>query len=215
MADPLDLIPAGEMPPRTRPLKYRPHEAFCRAVAMGMHQLQAYKQFVATDPEPHIPTLWTQSSILARRHRPRIADLRARVLARSEDKWLNDKAKAIRFAWDIVDTPLDAIEAGSPLIQERTTVPTKDGDRVTVKMPAKLDALHFLSKVSGWDAPQHVQVTHSIDESQAIRLLRQRFTRVKETKGVSKCIDSAQTIDDLTHEPAEPATWELLNAEAE
>ncbi len=149
----------------------RQHAAFCRAVAGGLVNLtQAYRKYIAA-PGTEQTTVYANASDLARRYSAWITQLRERLMAQADKSFILSKAEALQFASRVVRTPLAGLEDDSDLIQEKTVTDTEHGQQVKIKTPGKLEALAFISKVSGWDAPTQVNHTHVLIESPALAML--------------------------------------------
>ena len=135
------------------------HEAFCVAVANGMSQTDAYALHVGTGP--HINK---SACNLAKRHKDRIAQLRAENDAIAAAARVLTKQEAMEFLTNVVRTPIGEIDHTSPLCQERTYTVGREEDSVKVKMPGKREAIGDLAKMLGWNMTEKVDVTVSTHE---------------------------------------------------
>ena len=85
---------------------------------------------------------------------------------RLEDIGVASMVEVQTFLSDAIRTPIDQIDASSPLCQKRIirTTTFKDGSQAeteTLESISKMDAAKTLIKMKGWDAPIKVDVNHS------------------------------------------------------
>ena len=85
---------------------------------------------------------------------------------RLEDIGVASMVEVQTFLSDAIRTPIDQIDASSPLCQKRIirTTTFKDGSQAeteTIEPISKMDAAKTLIKMKGWDAPIKVDVNHS------------------------------------------------------
>ena len=85
---------------------------------------------------------------------------------RLEDIGVASMVEVQTFLSDAIRTPIDQIDASSPLCQKRIirTTTSKDGSQAeteTLESISKMDAANTLIKMKGWDAPIKVDVNHS------------------------------------------------------
>lgn len=106
--------------------------------------------------------------------------VKAEIRRLKEEMWEKDRmtlGEAMNFCERAIRTPIDEVDETSDLAEKKTvrSVNTGDGPEVMdtkIEMFGKKDALHFLSKWHGWDAPK--KVTHDVkfEVSQIVRLVR-------------------------------------------
>jgi hypothetical protein len=74
----------------------------------------------------------------------------------------------------VLMTPVGALNAASPLVQEATLDTRGDANLLSVKMLPKLEAAKLLCKIQGWDSPEPEKHTVDSRVAQIIRLVRTR-----------------------------------------
>lgn len=172
----------------------RKHRAFCRAVANGMVQAEAYRRYVSSAGEHANKMGWA----LAHRFKETIAIHRTKLESLAEHASIASKFELMQYLTRAVRTPIVHIDEHSDLCQERIIIETEvesqsdevegganDGatikDNIThttlkLKSVNKLDAASQLSKLAGYDAPQlhQHQHLHAVVDTPAIAMLRGR-----------------------------------------
>ncbi len=141
---------------------------FCHAVAGGVQPSQAYVRHVSRPPRHR--TAYEAASRISRHFCAYIATLRERLAKRAEEADVMSKIEVQQYLSRAARTPLNEITADSDLCQERTI--DKDG-AVKLKSVGKLEAIAQLCKISGFDSVQQINVTHTLVESPALRLIRE------------------------------------------
>jgi hypothetical protein len=137
----------------------RKHRAFCRAVATGMSQSQAYQRYVSRKSERP----WVVASHLATRFRPHINSLRDQFGRVSDRLGILGKSELAQYLSRAVVTPIGEIDENSDLCQEKTTTTSEYGTTVKLKSVNKLDAASQLSKLVGYNEAERVEITHRVE----------------------------------------------------
>jgi hypothetical protein len=149
------------------------HEKFARAIASGMPAATAYRRHIARSRDGR--HIYENACHLKNRvfTRIRIAELREKLEAASEDAFISSKKELMVFLTRIIRTTPAELEADQDLVQEARTASNDGGTMTTIKMLSKLDAANLLAKLAGYFSPERVEhsLTHTLELSPALRML--------------------------------------------
>ncbi len=158
-----------------RPIRKR-HLMFCRQVAMGMVPYQAYRRYCAGRANTRTANLRTcteQAYRFCQRWAGYIAALRDKLAKAIDQATIVSKVELLQWHSRAIRTPAEL--AASPDSDLATVIITEtpEGRIIKTQGPSKADSAAALAKLAGFDAPQQIEVNHTVDVSPAWVKLQQ------------------------------------------
>ena len=133
--------------PKLRSIK---HEQFCQHGALGLSCAEAYRRVSGNNRNADVHSdEWMRCRGVA----ARITELRAANDRRAQFS----RDEALRFLGDVIRQSADKVKPGSWVIQSIKR--NEDGTALEIKLPDKVQCVAQLSRMCGWDQPQHVLLT--------------------------------------------------------
>ena len=154
-------------------LKNKKHEAFAQAVANGSTGVQAYRDCVSNGCTTK--SAMEQACVLLAdiKISSRVAELRKLAEATLERRLGWDKQRAMSYLVEVLETPIGEVDRSHRLSQELRD--TEDG--TTIKLPSKADAMKQLAAMCGWNAPEEVKHSGSIEVPGLSEAIAATFSR--------------------------------------
>lgn len=180
--------------PRLDNAKY---EKFAQLVAMGSTGVQAYKEAVSSDCLTKT-AIEAASRLLADHNvSARVESLRIRADETLEKRLGWTKEKALRYLVEILETPVGEVDEYHRLAQEVTRDEiggaqgklrrgnddegnenvSPSATRVKIKLPSKTDAIKQLSAMVGWNEPEKIEVTGTVNHDHSFSGAMQKILK--------------------------------------